>query len=301
MLGYTAWIINDDLAEEYRLTDGRRTPYGLRRRTMKGWGDVKRKWQSIVRAGENFSEEKRKELKAALDEMRGGEKREQIGSHKLFEALLVDESAWSIWREPDEKLQERILKKASVAHPLEAFREYCEIREAMEEVSARPLNFTPADARYSRRTSALLMYAVLGRDSGNYRHDARELAVTVPEAMFHNAAGDVVQRCRLTYSAPRLLRDRIRAEDGSYAQDWTQPMMHALFGTGDEKSNPQQLKDAAVQPMPDYEAGGQSRILLNFPLDLMTRASCRAGSRHCGNSSLYRGREAPSFHSCGGR
>jgi hypothetical protein len=261
-------IINDDLAEEYRLTDGRRTPYGLRRRTMKGWGDVKRKWQQLVKTGEQFSEEKQQKLKAVLDELRGGEKREQIGSHKLFEALLADESAWSIWREPDAKLQAQIDKHGWATDPLEAFREYCEIREAFEEVSARPLNFTPADARYSRRLFMFTDVCSFGKERGEYKHDTKELAVTVPVAIRSEANQFVVQRCRLVYSAPRLLRDRIRAEDGSYMQDWTQPMMRALSGKGDEMANPQQLTDAAVQLMPDYDAKGQRRVLLNFPLDL---------------------------------
>ena len=271
-------IVNDDLAEEYRLTDGRRTPYGLRRRTMKGWGEVKRKWQQLVKAGEQFSEEKRQKLKDALDEMRGGEKREQIGSHKLFEALLTDEAAWSIWREPDIKLQDQIIKQGWAADPLEAFREYCEIREAFEEISARPLNFTPADARYSRRLFMFTDVCSFGKDSGEYRHDAKELAVTVPVAIRGTADKFTVQRCRLVYSAPRLLRDRIRAEDGSYMQDWTQPMMRALSDSADEIANPQQLKDAAVQLMPDYDADEQRRVLLNFPLDLdETRINDRLG------------------------
>ncbi|MCI0541284.1 MAG: type V CRISPR-associated protein Cas12b, partial [Verrucomicrobiales bacterium] len=261
-------IVNDDLAEEYRLTDGRRTPYGLRRRTMKGWGEVKRKWQTLVKAGEKFSEVKRQALKDVLDEMRGGEKQEQIGSHKLFEALLADDAAWTIWREADEKLQEQVNKHSWATDPLEAFREYCEIREAMEEVSSRPLNFTPADARYSRRLFMFTDVCSFGKDSGEYRHDAKELAVTVPVAIRNTAGQFTVERCRLVYSAPRLLRDRIRAEDGSYVQDWTQPMMRALFGENDEAANPQELSDAAVQLMPDYDAKGQRRVLLNFPLSL---------------------------------
>lgn len=261
-------IINDDLAEEYRLTDGRKTAYGLRRRTMKGWGEVKRKWQSHVKAGEKFSEEKRQKLKDVLDEMRGGEKREQIGSHKLFEALLTDDAAWNIWREPDEKLQEVINKNEWAADPLEAFREYCEIREAMEEVSARPLNFTPADTRYSRRLFMFTDVCSFGKNSGDYKHDTKELVVTVPVAIRNTVGQFALQRCRLLYSAPRLLRDRIRAEDGSYVQDWTQPMMQALFGHSDDAANPQELKDAAVQLMPDYDAKGQRRVLLNFPLSL---------------------------------
>lgn len=261
-------VINDDLAEEYRLTDGRRTAYGLRRRTMKGWGEVKRKWQTIVKKGEAYSDAKRIKLKEALDEMRGGDKREQIGSHKLFEALITDEAAWSIWREPDDKLQEQIIKNEWAADPLEAFREYCEIREAMEEVAARPLNFTPADARYSRRLFMFTDVCSFGKDGGEYKHDLREEAVTVPVAVRGADGRFAVQASRLCYSAPRLLRDQIRGEDGSYVQDWTQPMMQALFGKQEGKTNPQKLKDSAVQLMPDYDAKGGQRVLLNFPLSL---------------------------------
>ncbi len=261
-------IVNDDLAEEYRLTDGRRTAYGLRRRTMKGWGEVKRKWQSIVKKGEAYSDAKREKLKNALDEMRGGEKREQIGSHRLFEALIVDEAAWSIWREPDDTLQEQIVKNEWAADPLEAFREYCEIREALEEVSARPLNFTPADARFSRRLFMFTDVCSFGKERGEYKHDLRNQAVMVPVAVRGEDGSFSVQPVRLCYSAPRLLRDQIRGEDGSYVQDWTQPMMQALFGPQEGKANPQQLQDAAVQLMPDVDGKGAKRILLNFPLSL---------------------------------
>lgn len=261
-------IVNADLAEEYRLTDGRLTPYGLRRRTMKGWSEVKRRWQKHVRPGAAFSEETRAKLKIELDELRGGEKREQIGSHRLFEALLSDETAWSIWREPDEKLAERISREGWATDPLEAFREYCETREAFEEVSGRPLNFTPADARYSRRLFIFTDACSFGNDRGEYRHDAKELAVTVPVAWKDETGRFSMQPHRLVYSAPRLLRDSIRAEDGAYVQNWTQPMMRALFGESVEASNPQELKDAAVQLMPDFDGKGQRRVLLNFPLNL---------------------------------
>lgn len=265
-------IITDDLAEEYRLTDGRRTPYGLRRRTMKGWNEVQRQWQKIVKSETAFSEELRGRLKDQLDALRSGEKREQIGSHKLFEALIVDAEAWAIWREPDAALQEKI-NKGWAADPLEAFREYCETREAFEEVSARALNFTPADARYSRRLFMFTDACSFGNDSGDYKHDPQALAVTVPVATKGPDGRFTVLRSRITYSAPRLLRDQIRGDDGGYAQDWVQPMMRALFGKSEAADNPQELKDAAVQLMPDYDGKGQKRVLLNFPLTL-SPASC---------------------------
>lgn len=261
-------IINDDLAEEYHLTNGRRSIYGLRERTIKGWTTVKRRWQTIVKKGECFSEEKRAKLKAALDELRGGEQREQIGSHKLFEALISSEAAWNIWREPDDELQEKINKNNWAVDALDAFRDYCETCEALETLASRPLNFTPADAKYSRRLFMFTDACSFGSPKGKYKHDLKKLAVTVPVALQdHNGAYEQ-KTCRLVYSAPRLLRDQIRSEDGSLQQDWLQPMMLALLGEKDGKANPQKLADAAVQLMPDFDVNGKRRILLNFPLNL---------------------------------
>ena len=261
-------VINDDLAEEYRLTEGKKTPYGLRRRTIKGWTEVKRRWQSIAKKGTSFSEEKKRQLKEALDDLRGGEKREQIGSHKLFEALIADEAVWGIWREPDDQLLEQINKEGWATDPLEAFRDYCETRESLEETLAKPLNFTPADPLFSRRLFMFTDACSFGSALGEYRHDTSTKAVVVPVAVRGPDGLFVQQPCRLLYSAPRLLRDRIRSEDGAYVQDWAQPMAKALLDSSEDKVNPQELKDAAVQLMPDRDSDGNLRILLNFPLSL---------------------------------
>ncbi|MDR2462608.1 MAG: type V CRISPR-associated protein Cas12b, partial [Verrucomicrobiales bacterium] len=264
-------IVNDDLAEEYRLTEGRKTPYGLRRRTMKGWGEVKREWQKLIVSDKKFSKKKQEELQKKLDELRSGNKREQIGSHKLFSALIVDDAAWAIWREPDDGLQKNINKNGWANDPLEAFREFCEIREALEEITKRPLRFTPANARLSRRLFMFTDVCSFGKDRGEFKHFPDELTVSVPVAIGGLGGKIARQTCKLFYSAPRLLRDGIRAADGAYLQDWTQPMMRALLGEPDadgERVNPQQLKDAAVQLMPDFDNRGRRRILLNFPLSL---------------------------------
>ncbi len=261
-------IVSADLAEEYHLTDGHLTPYGLRRRTVKGWGEIKRRWRQVVKAGESFSQEKRRRLQDVLDELRGGEKREQIGSHRLFEALIADEQAWLIWREPDDEFQDRINKNQWAADPLDAFREYCETREALEEISNRPLNFAPADARYSRRLFMFTDACSFGAEDGEFKHEATALAVTVPVALRDTGGSVAMQPCRLTYSAPRLVRDGIRSEHGHYLQDWAQPMMRALLGEAHSPCSQPKLRGAAVQLMPDYDSKGGRRFLLNFPLNL---------------------------------
>jgi hypothetical protein len=270
-------IINDDLAEEYRLTEGRKTVYGLRRRTMKGWDIVKHEWRKIVKSDDRFSEAKKQKLQEKLDELRGGEKREQIGSHKLFSALIADEDAWAIWREPTDDEQRKIDKNNWAKDPLEAFREYKETCDALDEISGRPLKFTPADARFSRRLFMFTDVCSFGNERGEYKHDMKALAVTVPVAIRNDAGGEyAITTCRLVYSAPRLLRDRIRESDGSYEQDWAQPLERALFdergfggdGAIAEKANPQKLEKAAVALMPDFDGKGQRRFLLNFPMSL---------------------------------
>ncbi len=250
------------------MTEGRSTPYGLRRRTIKGWGEVKRVWRQKTKPGMAFSEPKKQELKKILDDLRK-EKPEQIGSHRLFEALLTDESAWRIWREPTEEEAKEFADKNWAEDPLEAFRQFRETCESLEEISGRDLLFTPAEARYSRRLFSFTDVCSFGNARGEYRHDSKTLAVTVP-AMVKNSQGHFQKTTlRLTYSAPRLLRDQIRSETGEYIQQWVQPMVRALLG--DEQQLPKQkLEDSAVQLMPDWDKSGNRRMLLNFPMDFLT-------------------------------
>jgi CRISPR-associated endonuclease C2c1-like protein len=257
-------IVNTELAEEYRLTEGLKTSYGLRRRTMKGWSDVKRKWQSIVKVGDTFTPEKQEKLKKALDKLRG-KKREQIGSHKLFEALIADDASWAIWREPTENEAKIVADNNFASDPLDVFRRYSETRETLDELRGRELNFTPADARRSRR---LFMFSDACPFGGReYFHDPKQLAVVVPVAIRGDDGCYRVSRVRLSYSAPRLLRDQLRTESGTLSRSWVQPMMAALFDGG-AKPAQQDISVAAVQLMPDEDAKGERRFLLNFPLDL---------------------------------
>lgn len=261
-------IVTKDLADEYRLTEGRETPYGLRRRTMKGWADIKRAWQGIVKAGTSFSMEKQPSLQAAFDKLRT-EKPEQIGSHRLFEALIVSGESWRIWREPIDVEAEEITRNGWARDPLDAFRVYCETRESLEALSRRELNFTPADARHSRRLFSFTdACPSFGKPKGEFKHDLKKLAVTVPIAA-KNSEG-LFQRTtvELNYSAPRLVRDRIRSTDGHYIQQWVQPMVAALCPKPEALATQKELEAAAVELMPDWDKDGQLRLLLNFSLDL---------------------------------
>lgn len=259
-------IVSKDLAEEYRLTEGRTTPYGLRRRTMKGWAEVKRKWQGIVKAGVSYSEEKKGELQAALNDLRKT-KSEQIGSHRLFEALIANEASWRIWQEPTDEEAEKIASNGWAVDPLESFRIYCETRETLEDISQRPLNFTPADGRRSRRLFGFKEVCSFGREGGEFKHDISAMAVTVPIVCNNNHGVFEKTTVRLSYGAPRLLRDQIRDAEGRYIQKWIQPMVAALCPEQTQLP-PQQLADAAVELMPDWNKDEKLRFLLNFSFDL---------------------------------
>jgi len=261
-------IVNKDLAEEYRLTEGRDTPYGLRRRTMKGWSDVRRKWQTIVKAGASFSEAKKEKLQKALDDLRT-DKPEQIGSHRLYEALITSEESWRIWREPTDEEAEQIVRRGWASDPLESFRIYCETKETLEDLVRRKLNFTPADARHSRRLFSFTdACSSFGNPGGEFKHDPKALAVTVPISAI-NAQGRFERTTiRAIYAAPRMLRDQIRAMDGRYVQRWVQPMVAALCPATTSLPTQKELAAAAVELMPDWDKDDQRRFLLNFALDL---------------------------------
>jgi hypothetical protein len=266
-------IVSKDLAEEYRLTEGRTTPYGLRRRTMKGWSEVKRKWQSLVKAGISFSNEKKSELQASLDELRKS-KSEQIGSHKLYEALIVSEESWRIWREPTEKAAEDIATKGWATDPLESFRLFCETKETLEDLSQRSLNFTPADARRSRRLFGFKEVCSFGKSGGEFKHDTSAMAVTVPTVLKNKRGVLEKATIRISYGAPRLLRDQVRDAKGAYIQSWIQPMVEALCPEQTKLSR-QQLDDAAVELMPDWSKDDKQRFLLNFSFDLQPQEIVR--------------------------
>ena len=265
-------VVSKDLADEYRLTEGRETPYGLRRRTMKGWGDVKRTWQGIVKADTPFSNEKKWALQESLNKLRTS-KPEQIGSHRLFEALIGSKESWRVWRESTDAESEEIARNGWPRDPLDAFRVYCETKETLEGLSRRELNFTPADARHSRRlfsfTDACTSF---GKPKGGFKHDLHNLAVTVPIAVKNSQ--NVFQRTTacVTYSAPRLLRDRIRSTDGHYIQQWVQPMVAALCPQPDSLPCQRELEAAAVELMPDWDKDDRLRFLLNFSMDLEVAA-----------------------------
>src|SRR5690606_40523736 len=77
---------------------------------------------------------------------------------------------------------------------------------------------------------------------------------------------------RVSYSAPRFLRDCLRTpSEGEELANvrWLQPMMEALAPT---PSLPQDLTSCPVSLMPERPSDGGTRILLNFQVTLEAEA-----------------------------
>lgn len=251
-------------------SDGEETEYGLHRRTIRGFRDLRRIWRSRVPVGTAYSPELQQQL---LSELRRFQKdhSETIGSPALFEALLQPTN-WPVWREPDPDTQAAYLAAGFADDPLAALVDEADLMRDIEALR-EPVKLTPADPLYSRRQydfNAVSKFSA-GPRAGN-RHEPGRFAFSTEIALQETARWRPV-RVRIHYSAPRLLRDGLRQEgenESISAARWLQPMMEAFSPVPEM---PQDLTDMPVMLMPD--ASGERRVLLNFPLTLDPEAIIR--------------------------
>ncbi len=80
------------------MSEGVEVRYGLHPRTIRGFRDLRKKWNAALEPGQAFSVGARKSLQDILRDHQT-ENPEIIGSVRLFAALL-DEPNWLIWRPP---------------------------------------------------------------------------------------------------------------------------------------------------------------------------------------------------------
>ena len=261
-------LSSDSLQVTNALTDGATTDYGLQPRTIRGFRDLRKLWRQHLTPGESFSELKQSKLREELREFQT-EHSETIGSVALFEALLAPEN-WLIWQEPTPELATAWAAAGFAIDPNDPLTALVEERELQEKLVhlAEPIRLTPADPVHSRRQYDL--NAVTGFSTSpksKFRHEPQTLAFTTELAVCNSGVWRITP-ARLVYSAPRLLRDGLRGEDGTAnlaAARWLQPMMEALAPAPEL---PQDLTDCAVCLMPDITVGGDRRVLLNFPIKL---------------------------------
>ncbi|MDD4933755.1 MAG: type V CRISPR-associated protein Cas12b, partial [Methylacidiphilaceae bacterium] len=279
-------LLQSELAATYEMAEGQALDYGLRRRTIRGFRDLRKDWRKIVPRGDTLpenSQELKDQLASKLREYQK-ENPQLIGSVALFEELAKPEN-WIIWREPDEKKAEDWKNRGFADDPLEALTEERELDQEIEQLN-KPVRYTPADPRHSPRQ---FYFSDVGKltKRGNYKHEANSRAVIVPLAI-RNANGRwEPTRVRISYGAPRLLREHLRVDLGEDLgkAPWQQPMMEAV---APDLPLPQDLTRAAVALMPKQATSGERRFFLNFPLTLNVSLL----SERLGKASKWKGQFA---------
>ena len=256
-------LLEQDLAQEYFGEDEGvgKIPYGLKKRTLRGFNEIRQKWQSKSK-GKEFSEELKNKLESELNSYQKKNKY-KIGSAPLFKEFLEKEN-WIIWQKPIE--QNQYDKQDFSENPLEALCDWYELKEKIEKLN-NPIQFTPADPEHSRRLFRFGDVASgFNKKSGNFGHDENSLSFRVPVVFRTN---DVLEekKIKIYYSAPRLFRDSLRKESGEKLETmpWLQPMMSAFGFPEDLKQN---FAKCNVQLMPDKTQANKWRFLLNFPVEI---------------------------------
>lgn len=268
-----AKLVDEDLREEYEMSEGVSVKYGLHQRTIRGFRDLRKKWNETAKDAP-YSEELKTKL---VEDLRGFQKENPniVGSVRLFEALLEKEN-WLIWREPSAEEQRDWRKAAKLADdvefakdPLQALTDERELLNDIERLGS-PIRFTPADPVYSRRQFYFSDVSPLDKKN-RLRHDQQtletEIAIntgTVAQPKWER------QWVRVAFTAPRLLRDQLNNTTGADAA-WQQAMMAALgIKTGLLKNGkPAKFSDcAAVALMPEADENRRKNMLLNFPITL---------------------------------
>lgn len=266
-------LVDEELKAEYEMSEGVEVRYGLQPRTIRGFRDLRRKWNDAVKDAPHSVEAKEKLIGILRDYQK--ENATLIGSVMLFEALL-EEPNWIIWRDPTAEQLAEWRKVAKLPDdvefaddPLQALTDERELVEEIERLSG-PIRFTPADPEHSRRQFYFSDVSALGK-KGRLRHDRQ--TVDVELAVNSNPGGSPRWErrwVRIGFSAPRLLRDQLNSTGGRDAA-FQQAMMEALgLQAGlTRKGKPAGFADcAAVALMPEITANGEKRVLLNFPVEL---------------------------------
>ena len=232
--------------------DGRgKIPYGLRRRTLRGFSEIQKKWRSKSK-NKRFSEELKEKLG---EELNNYQKKNKyiVGSAPLFKELLEREN-WIIWEEPTGKeptagRQKEYNEQGFSENPLDALCDWYELKEDIEKLN-KPIQFTPADPEHSRRLFRFGDVASgFNKISGQYGHDKNSLSFRAP--IIKRGNGNFIkENIKIHYSAPRLFRDSLRKESGEELKKmpWLQPMMSAL-GFSDPLE--QDFSKCNVQMMPE--------------------------------------------------
>jgi hypothetical protein len=257
--------VREKLSVEDGVEPGKFYEYTISEAALRGYDELRTAWNKKVEAGEQFSPGKAAELQQVLKDHQT-EHRDDVGAVRLFDEFLK-EGNWCVWQNEKEDIEkERVAKNYSDNF----VRDYLRFVEIVDERKRKqkPIQYTPADASESRR-----LFDFKGGAGLKHTEKAEELSFTTQIAVKCSELPNALYRTqdvRISYTAPRLLRDEARvlseSEDLKSA-NWAQPMMRALGIPNDSRHD---FKTHAVSLMPDWHAGSRSltpdRLLLNFVL-----------------------------------
>lgn len=240
--------------------------YGISQAALRGYEDLREAWNKKVEPGEKFSEATAKQLKTCIADYQR-QHRDDMGDSRLFEEL-TKENNWCVWQaaKPEEET-ERVAKRYST-NIIRDYLRYCDVLEDLEK-KKRPVQYTPADARDSRR-----LFDFKGASQGGFEHLSSpdvglsfttQIAIKGSDGLYHPTP------VHIYYTAPRLLRDEARVlseNEDLQSANWAQPFMRAL---GIPEDNRYDFKKHAVSLMPAWKPENQfkqqpDRLLLNFVL-----------------------------------
>ena len=234
--------------------------YSIRERTVRGFGEIRRRWRSAAEAGQVT--EKRL-LDILADEQAAH--RDDFGSATLYRELAKPDYH-PIWRDSG-------TQPWHAEDPLAAWLDYKNLQSDLAD-KERPIRFTPAHPKHSPRFFIFPKTSEKNRKSGKAshgkigllsRHEPRQLSFTAG-IVLRTEQGRVPTVVRIHYAAPRICRDKLRSSGDAnlYEVPWLQPMMAAL---GLENS-PDRVNFANCRITLQPASG--TDIQLSFPIEVNT-------------------------------
>jgi IS605 OrfB family transposase len=237
--------------------------YGITERTLRGFDEVRRKWIALVDHG-RATEERLREVVAEIQ----ADHPLDFGSATLF-LELTKPKYHPIWHSAGNK-------EWHAPSALRAWMDFKELHRQLKD-KKRPIRFTPAHSVESPRYFSFPKASETEEKKPSRRKVKRGLVSRhLPgEPAFY--AGIVLQTpngleptpVKITFAAPRLLRDELRttdADENLYAARWLQPMMKALpFHAELDRQN---FANCRITLQPDLR--NRQNVQLSFPVAIQS-------------------------------
>lgn len=163
--------------------------YGISQAALRGYEELREEWNKVVAPGEAYSTEKESELKECIAAYQR-QHRDDMGDSRLFEELVKKDN-WCVWQNPTEAEEKERVNNLYSTNIVRDYLRYCDVLEDSDK-KKRPVQYTPADARDSRR-----LFDFKGASQGGFEHTAKRVAFA---GLFHAREG--IDR-RVLFRRPR--------------------------------------------------------------------------------------------------